>query len=177
MPRNLLLVAALLLAALPAVAQQQQQQRAQPTQLGRHGTWTAATTQEGGQKVCYAFARAGSSEGAPGNRGAVTLTVTHRPSGRDQVAVSVGYPFARGAETVLTVGNQEFRSYATVQSSAFFQNGAQLIAAFRGGREAVARSPGPPGRGQVTDTFPLNGFSAAYDAINRECPAAARPAR
>jgi hypothetical protein len=28
----------------------------------------------------------------------------------------------------------------------------------------------------VTDTFPLAGFSAAYEAISRECPAP-RPAR
>ena len=56
-----------------------------------------------------------------------------------------------------------------------YKNGAALIAAFRGGREAVVRSPVPSGRGVVTDTFPLAGFSAAYEAISRECPA--RPAR
>jgi invasion protein IalB len=177
MPRNRLLVAspvlAALLLALPAEAQRAQG----PRPLGTHGAWTAATHEESGQKVCYAFARPARSEGAPGNRSAATLTVTHRTSGRDQVAVSVGYPLPRQAEAVMTVGNQEFRSYGVVQANAFFQNGAQLIAAFRGGREAVARSPGPPGRSAVTDTFPLNGFSAAYDAISRECPAQARPAR
>jgi invasion protein IalB len=172
MPRNLLLIAALL-AAAPAAAQQ----RAEPQRLGVHGSWTAATHVENGQKVCYAFARAARSENAPGNRGPVTLTVTHRANGRDQVAVSAGYPYPRAAEAVLTVGTTEFRSYGVVQSSAFFQNGAQLIAAFRNGREAVARSPGPPGRPAVTDNFPLAGFSAAYDAISRECPAGARPAR
>jgi invasion protein IalB len=174
MPRNLLLVAACsaALAATPALAQ-----REQPQRLGTHGSWTAATHQENGQKVCYAFARAARSEGAPGNRGTVTLTVTHRPGGRDQVAASVGYPLPRQSEAVLNVGTQEFRSYGVVQSSAFFQNGAQLIGAFRNGREAVVRSPGPPGRSAVTDTFPLTGFAAAYEAISRECPAQARPAR
>jgi invasion protein IalB len=174
MPRHLLLAAVLLGAALPASAQAP---REQPQRIGQ-GTfqsWTAATHNENGQKVCYAFARSARSENAPGNRGAVTLTVTHRASGRDQVAMSVGYPYPRAAEAVLTVGTAEFRSYGVVQSNAFFQNGAQLIAAFRNGREAVARSPGPPGRPAVTDTFPLAGFSAAYEAISRECPA--RPAR
>jgi len=177
MPRNPFLVAAscaaLALAAAPALAQ-----REGPQRLGTHGSWTAATYQENGQKVCYAFARAARSEGAPGNRGAATLTVTHRPGGRDQVAASVGYPLPRQSEALLTVGTGEFRSYGVVQSSAFFQNGAQLIGAFRNGREAVVRSPGPPGRSAVTDTFPLAGFAAAYDAISRECPAQApRPAR
>jgi invasion protein IalB len=156
-----------LLLAVPAAAQQ----RPAPQRMGAFQNWTAATHQENGQKVCYAFARAARSEGGPQNRAAVTLTVTHRPNGRDQVAVSVGYPFPRGAETVLNVGTAEFKSYGTVQSSAFFQNGAQLIAAFRNGRDAVAKSPGPPGRSTVTDTFALAGFSAAYDAISRECPA------
>jgi invasion protein IalB len=170
----LLAVPAAALPAGPAAAQQ----REQPQRLGVHQSWTAATHQENGQKVCYAFARAARSEGGPQNRATVTLTVTHRPSGRDQVAVSVGYPYPRQAEAVLTVGTTEFKSYGVVQSSAFFQNGAQLIAAFRSGREAVVRSPGPPGRPGVTDSFPLAGFAAAYEAISRECPAAAaRPAR
>lgn len=172
MPRILLPAAALLLAAgvvAPAVAQQAQ--RPQPTRIGTFQNWIAAHAQEQGQKVCYAFVRASRSEGGPQNRATVTLTVTHRPTGRDQVAVSVGYPYPRQAEAVMTVGNAEFRSYGVVQSNAFFQNGAQMIAAFRGGRDAVVRSPGPPGRGAVTDTFPLAGFSAAYEAISRECPA------
>ena len=180
--RIAVLVPALLAAALaPAAAQQARPQapaqdpaqRQQPTRIGEFRNWIAAHTQEQGQKVCYAFTRAARSEGGPQNRGTVTLTVTHRPTGRDQVAVSVGYPYPRQAEAVLTIGTQEFRSYGVVQSSAFFQSGAQLIAGFRNGREAVVRSPGPPGRAAVTDTFPLAGFAAAYDAISRECPAAA----
>lgn len=185
MPRPAFLAAllpALLAAALaPAAAQQARPQapaqdpaqRVQPTRIGEFRNWIAAHTQEQGQKVCYAFTRAARSEGGPQNRSTVTLTVTHRPTGRDQVAVSVGYPYPRQAEAVLTIGTQEFRSYGVVQSSAFFQSGAQLIAGFRNGREAVVRSPGPPGRAAATDTFPLAGFAAAYDAISRECPAAA----
>jgi invasion protein IalB len=179
-----LLPALLAAAPSPAAAQQarpqapapDQAQRQQPTRIGQFQNWIAAHTQEQGQKVCYAFTRAARSEGGPQNRATVTLTVTHRPTGRDQVAVSVGYPYPRQAEAVLAIGTQEFRSYGVVQSSAFFQSGAQLIAGFRNGREAVVRSPGPPGRTAATDTFPLAGFAAAYDAISRECPAPA-PAR
>jgi invasion protein IalB len=172
MRRHVLSALALIALVQPAAAQQRQQ----PQRLGTHQAWTAATHQENGQKVCYAFTRATRSENGPQNRQTVTLTVTHRPNGRDQVAISVGYPYPRQAEAVLSVGNQEFRSYGTVQMSAFFQNGPQLIAAFRAGRDATVRSPGPPGRPAVVDTFPLSGFANAYDAINRECPAP-RPGR
>jgi invasion protein IalB len=172
MLRNLLPVAIPAIAALLLAGSALAQARPGPQRLGTFQSWIAATAQENGQKVCYAFARAARSDGAPGSRGPVTLTVTHRPSGRDQVALSVGYALGRAAESELTIGNQEFKSYGVVQTSAFFQNGGQLVAAFRNGRDAVAKTPPPSGRGAVTDTFPLTGFTAAYDAISRECPAA-----
>ena len=34
----------------------------------------------------------------------VSLLVTHRPSGRDQVAIRGGYTYARGAELRLSIG-------------------------------------------------------------------------
>lgn len=163
-----LLAAALLIAASPALAQNR------PVALGEFGSWTAATHQEGGQKVCYAFTRARSAEGA-GNREAnsLMLVVTHRANGRDQVAARVGYSYARGAEPKLTVGSNELPFY-TAGDNAFARNGRAVVAALRGGRDAVLRGPGPNGRGTATDTFPLNGFSAAYEAISRECPAGRR---
>jgi invasion protein IalB len=177
MPRNRLAAAVPALAAVLLAAPGLAQQRPDPARIGAFQSWTAASYQEGAQKVCYAFTRPARSAGAPANRGAATLTVTHRLGGRDQVAVSVGYSFARGAEALMAVGNQEFRAYVAQGTNAFFQNGAQLIAAFRNGREASVRASGPAGRGTVTDTFPLAGFTAAYDAISRECPAQARPGR
>ena len=50
-----LFLALMLLAALPAAAQNR------PAALGEFQSWTAATHQENGQKVCYAFARARSA--------------------------------------------------------------------------------------------------------------------
>ncbi|MBU8537002.1 invasion associated locus B family protein [Falsiroseomonas tokyonensis] len=148
-------------------------QRAQPQRLGAHNAWTAATHQENGQKVCYAFTRAQAEGAAAQSRQNVTLTVTHRPAGRDQVAVSLGAPLPRQAQVEMTVGSNEYQSYGTVQSSAFFQSSDGLINAFRAGREAVVRSPGA-GRATVSDTFSLSGFTAAYEAISRECPAGRR---
>ncbi|WP_207537686.1 invasion associated locus B family protein [Sabulicella rubraurantiaca] len=162
------LLAALLIAAGPALAQNR------PAALGEFQSWTAATHQEGGQKVCYAFARARSAEGA-GNREArnVMLIVTHRANGRDQVAARVGYSYARGAEPKLSIGSGEFPFY-TSGDNAFARDGRAVVTALRGGRDAQLRGPGPNGRGTATDTFPLSGFSAAYEAISRECPAGRR---
>ena len=152
--------------------------QAQPKRLGEHGSWTAATQGEGAQKICYAFARASKAEGVPGRAADnVMLVVTHRPQGRDQVALQSGYAYPRQADGTpdpvqLSVGNRTL-PFFTAGNSAFAREGRAAVAAFRNGREAVAKGPGPGGRGQVSDTFPLAGFGAAYDAISRECPAQA----
>lgn len=152
--------------ATSAMAQQR------PQALGTFQDWTAATYMESGRKVCYAFARASKSEGA-GTRQNVTLTVTHRQQGRDQVALRSGYTYARNAEVSLSVGGTELDFY-TAQDNAFAREGAKAVATFRGGASAVAKGQGPQGRGTATDTFSLSGFSAAYEAISKECPAGRR---
>lgn len=180
--------AAVPFAAAPALAQQRaqpaQNQAAQsqpaqaqnqggaasngPQRLGSFGEWTAATHQESGGKVCYAFTRI---EG----RNNALLTVTHRPQGRDQVALKIGRPFPRNAEVKVDVGNRELDFY-TAGDNAFARDGRTAVAAFRGGREAEAKSPAANNR-STTETFPLAGFTAAYEAISRECPAGAAPRR
>ncbi len=144
-----------------------QQQQARPRKLGDFQAWIAATYAEGGQKVCYAFAKPTRSEGA--SRQGVLLTVTHRPSGRDTVTMSAGYAYPRNAEVMATVSANELPFY-TAGSTAAARDGAAAVRAFRSGRDAVLRGPGANGRGTVTDSFSLAGFSAAYEAIGKECP-------
>jgi hypothetical protein len=173
-----LALASLLMLAIPAAqAQQRAAPGAQPSQIGVFQAWTAATHIEGGQKVCYAFTRARSMEGvAAREQNSVMLVVTHRPGSRDLVAFRVGYTYARNAEAKLFVGSGEFPFY-TSGGTAFARDGRAVVAALRGGREALGRGPGPNGRGQATDTFGLGGFTQAYDAISRECPPPAAPRR
>jgi len=172
----LLLVAAL--AATPAVAQQRgaapqagqggnqggnQGGSNAPQRLGTFGGWTAATHQEGGGKVCYAFTRMEGRQNA-------LLTVTHRPQGRDQVALRIGRPFPRNAEVKVEASGDTLDFY-TSGDNAFARDGRAAVAAFRSGRDAVATSPAPSNR-STTETFSLSGFTAAYEAITRECPVA-----
>jgi hypothetical protein len=73
----------------------------------------------------------------------------------------------------VNVGGTDLPFY-TSGSIAAARDGAAAVRAFRGGREAVMKAPGANGRGTVSDTFPLAGFGAAYDAISKECPAGGR---
>jgi hypothetical protein len=69
-----------------------------------------------------------------------------------------------------TVGQTNLPFY-TGGNSAFARDGAAVVAAMRGGNRASSRGPGAGGRGTANDQFSLAGFSAAHDAMSRECPA------
>ncbi|MBP0444641.1 invasion associated locus B family protein [Roseomonas sp. SSH11] len=162
-----LVLAALSLVTAPALAQQRGAQPAQggserPQRLGTFNDWTAATHQEGRNKVCYAFTRMEGRQNA-------LLTITHRPQGRDQVALQIGRAFPRNAEVKVEVGTTEL-DFFTSGDNAFAREGRAVVAAFKAGREAVAKSPAANNR-STTETFSLSGFTAAYEAISRECPA------
>ena len=177
----LLLVASGATAALikPALAQPRQARSpapraahpapAAPRAIGTFEDWTAATHQEAGQTVCYAFTRAAVSSPPLQGRGDVVLTVTQRPGGaRDAVAISAGFAYAPNAEVTLQIDGTTLPFY-TSQRSAFARDGHAVVGSFERGRQAVAKSPGLRNT-VVTDTFNLRGFSPAYAAINKACP-------
>jgi invasion protein IalB len=179
--RALTIVLLSLLVVSPALAQQAQPapvkkkpvaaapKTASPKAIGTFDDWTAATHQEAGQPVCYAFTRVQNSIPAVAGRGPVSLTVTQRVSGRDAVAIEAGFPYAPNA-TVNVQADQTGLDFYTHQRAAFARNGRDAVAAFRASSRAIARSPGPHDA-TVTDTFSLKGFTAAYDAISKACPA------
>jgi len=140
-----------------------------PKKIGQYGDWIAATHQEAGQTVCYAFTRASSSTPSMSGRGEVVLTVAERPSGRDAVAISAGFAYPANASVTVQVDQSSFDFY-TAQRSAFARDGHAAAMAFERGARAIAKSPAPR-HGDVTDTFSLRGFTAAYQAINKACPA------
>lgn len=163
------LALSLVLAGAPALAQQRAAAAAGgPKSIGTFQDWQAATHGEGAQMVCYAVTRAKSSAPAVAGRGDVLLTVTHRSNLRDAVSVGAGFAYAANAEVKVEVGQAKFDFY-TAQRAAFARNGGQVVGSFARAAQAVAKSPGP--RGEVVDSFSLKGFSAAYAAINKACPA------
>ncbi len=135
-----------------------------PKSVGKFEDWQAATHQEGGALVCYAFTRASAS--MPG-RGDVVLTVTQRPGSHDAVAISAGFAYPAGSEAQLQVEGVQMAFY-TANRSAFAREGHAVVAAFEKARSAVVKSPAPR-NASVSDTFSLRGFSPAYAAVNKAC--------
>ncbi len=137
-----------------------------PKELGRFQNWIAATYSENGREICYAFTRAGNQDPATGS--GPVLSVTDRPSGRDQVAISGGPVYAKDAEITVQV-DQTGLDFYTSGRDAFARDNDAATAAFARGATAVARAPTAHG-GQTTLSFNLDGFSAAHDAVEKACP-------
>ncbi len=162
-----------LVLALPATAAETKKPAAPahptaagPKSIGKFDDWTAATHQEAGAPVCYAFTRVQSSAPALSGRGPVVLTVTERASGRDAVAIEAGFPYAANATVTVQV-DQAGLDFYTAGRNAFARDGKAAVTAFGKGSRAIARSPAPK---EVTDTFSLRGFGEAYKAIVKACP-------
>jgi invasion protein IalB len=162
--------------AVPAAAETKKPEPAHPAaasnapkQIAQIDDWTAATHEEGGQTVCYALTRAQSSNPNLPGRGDVVLTVTERSSARDTVAIEAGFDYAKDTSVTVQI-DQTGLDFYTRERDAYARDGKAAVAAFQRGERAIARSPGPKGQ-QVTDTFSLKGFSAAYAAIVKACPA------
>ncbi len=100
----------------------------------------------------------------------MVLTVTQRATGRDAVALSAGFAYPPNAAVTVQVEQNSLPFY-TAQRSAFARDGHAAVVAFQKGGKAIAKSPAPRGSGEVTDTFSLRGFTAAYNAIDKACPA------
>ncbi|MGA3402611.1 MAG: invasion associated locus B family protein, partial [Acetobacteraceae bacterium] len=157
--------------AVPAAAQTKKPEPAHPAaaasnapkEIAKFDDWTAATHAEGSQTVCYALTRAQSSSPTLSGRGEVVLTVTERTTARDTVAIEAGFDYAKDANVTVQI-DQAGLDFFTRERDAYARDGKAAVAAFQKGERAIARSPGPKGQ-QVTDTFSLKGFSAAYAAI------------
>jgi hypothetical protein len=141
---------------------------ARPRPIARFGDWQVAAHQEAGVAVCYAFVRARSSSLILPGRGDVVLSVAQRAGSLPAVALSLGFPIPGHKDGSLQVGGQKLLFYIAGRS-AFARDGQAAGKAFAAADRAISHFPAPRG-GEITDSFSLHGFSAAYAAIGSGCP-------
>ncbi|MGE4062385.1 MAG: invasion associated locus B family protein [Rhodospirillaceae bacterium] len=143
------------------------------TVIGTHGKWTAYTYTENKQPVCYIAAKPDKSEGKYSSRDEVLMLVTHRPAEKawDVISVVAGYQYKPDTDALLTIGAQKFDLFTTGADRAWARDSKTdrtIVQAMIKGNSAVVR--GTSSRGTLTtDTFSLNGFTAAYKAISDTC--------
>ncbi|MDH5748401.1 MAG: invasion associated locus B family protein [Rhodospirillales bacterium] len=134
--------------------------------------WSAFKDTEKGKLVCTAGSVAVKSEGKYTSRGDVLIQVTHRQADKTVGVVSIqaGYTYKSGSEVTVTIGGQTFKLFTDAGHAwAFDDKGDKaLVAAMKGGADMIVK--GTSSRDTLTtDTFSLNGFTAAYTAISQAC--------
>lgn len=157
-------LAALVGLARPAGAQ---------TFIGTFGDWNAFHDGTGREKTCYIASLPQKTLPTNVQRGKSYVLVTHRPGekARNVFEFRAGYPYKEGSEVDVSIdGNKPIKLF-THEGSAWAVDQATdnlLAEAMRKGNTMVI--VGTSARGtKTTDTYSLSGFTAAHNAIDKEC--------
>ena len=143
-------------------------------EIGAFGAWYAMTSGEGGEKLCYAISGPQVSLGRIPDRGEIGVMVTHLDGGtvRDQVSVALGFEPSKSKATKIKVdtgGNINMR--LTDGDRVWIREASldrKLVAQMKKGDNLIVTGLSSKGVASQ-DTFSLDGFSKAYDAISEAC--------
>jgi hypothetical protein len=144
-----------------------------PTPINKFTDWSASTYDDGGKTLCYATSDPKKQAGKFTSRGKPYIAITHAPQAnvRDQVSYVAGYDIKPDSVVKVTIGKQSFQLELLQKDRAWAKNSdidKQLVAAMRKGNTLVIQGTSSRGT-QITDTYSLNGFSKAYQAIGTAC--------
>jgi hypothetical protein len=153
--------------ALPILALSVPALAAGPTSLGVFADWTSAEYGSGGAHVCYAFTRAIGSAKTPS---AAMIIVSERSSSRDEVVVDATSDYPPKTEVAVQIDKQPPLSFYTAGRSAFSRDGRATVIGMQKGSTATADWDAK-GSKRGAEKFSLSGFTAAYGAIVKACPA------
>jgi invasion protein IalB len=147
---------------------------AQPTLLGQYADWGAYTASPNGRKICFALAKPKTSNTEPAGRkrDPAYMFVSTRPADKvkNEVSVSVGYPFKSTSDATAEVGTTKFAMY-TQNDGAWIKNigeESKLVDAMRKGADLTVKGTSRSGT-QSTDQYSLKGLAQALDRIEQEC--------
>ncbi|HEY3148419.1 MAG TPA: invasion associated locus B family protein [Dongiaceae bacterium] len=142
--------------------------------LGNFGGWYAFTQGEGADKLCYMISAPTQSLGEVANRGEVGLMVTHQMGGkvRDQVSVALGFSPHKTKYTKVKVDKSGNVLMRLVDGDRAWIRDAgadrQLVARMKNGTNLIVTGMSSEGI-STQDTFSLDGFTKAYNAISEAC--------
>jgi invasion protein IalB len=145
----------------------------EPVSLGAYGDWQAFTYDSSGNPVCYIFSKPTASDASRRvKRDEIHFMVSHWP-GRQvfgEVSTIIGYPFKEDSVAELKVGDRDY-TLPTSGDSAWVQQPAaesEIIASLKNGSALRVRGTSVRGT-ETTDTYSLNGFTAALSRIDQAC--------
>jgi len=161
--------AALILGLLTPTAQASAQE-VKP--VGSFDKWSAFSYAEAGKPVCYAASQQTDSKGNYAKRGEVFALVTHRPAAKatDVVSLVAGYDYKPGSEVEVTIGKDKFKLFTEGERAWARDAGTDKAIVQAMTKSASMEVKGTSSRGtETTDTFSLQGFAKAHQAIGQAC--------
>jgi len=160
-------VAVLAVAVMPAVAL-----AAGPQRLGEYKDWGAYVSGTGDGKVCYMHAEPKTRQHHGRPRGDTYAQVAHRPGDdvKGEISITAGYPYKNGVDAMLEIDGKKFDLF-TQDDTAWVRDRkteGEIVEAMIRGHNMIVRGISSRGT-QTTDTWSLNGFTAAWKAIGKAC--------
>jgi hypothetical protein len=148
----------------PALAQE-------PDALGTFDAWEAYSYKASDSKVCFAFAKPQKSEASRKvRRDEVRFMVTNHTGKkvRGEVSTIIGYPFKEGSAVKLTIDEKSFEMFPQSDMAWAGDTDREIVAAMKAGK--TMKLSGVSWKGtETTDTYSLDGISAAIDKIDDAC--------
>jgi invasion protein IalB len=143
-----------------------------PKPIGRYGAWQALTFEESGNIACYIISEPAKSEGKYNTRGKVYALITHRPTSKqlNVLTIIAGYTYKDKSDVTIQIGEEKF-SLFTDQGTAWApdaETDQKLVEAMKGGSDMIVRGISSRDT-ETTDTYSLQGFTKAYNAIGEAC--------
>jgi invasion protein IalB len=165
--RPILVALAVLLPGIAALARSPE-----PTFVANYRDWALFTYRDGNGLVCYIASEPVKKDGNYTRRGPAAALVARFPMDPPNVQVSVqsGYPYKEKSEVEVKIGDATYTLF-TSGENAFARNAAEderLIAAMKRGTQMTVRGTSQKGTWSL-DTYSLQGFSAAYQAMLDAC--------
>ncbi len=143
-----------------------------PETLGSFKDWAAFSYAEKDAKVCYLVSAPLDTDPKNVRRGDIYVMVTHRPADqvRDEVSVIAGYPYKEKSGVEVTIGGATFKLFTSGENAWMREakDDSALVRAMIRGTTMIVRGTSARGT-RTTDTYSLNGFTAAHDAIDVAC--------
>lgn len=135
------------------------------------GAWRAVEATQGGERVCFVIASPATRAPADLKRDPGNLFVTTKTAreGGSEVSIRFGYRLAPGGHT-MTIDGRAFPLMPQGETAWLQSAGDEktALSLFRSGRDVQISARSARGNPTV-DTYSLIGFSAAFDALARQC--------
>jgi len=145
----------------------------EPQQIGEFDAWVAYSYDAADSKVCYVSSTPKASEPKSAKRDPAFFLVTHmpgrKPPVKGEVSTIIGYPFKEGEPVKLTIDDESYDMFSK-GDTAWVDTGTdkKIVAAMKKGKSLKVQ--GTSWRGtDTTDTYSLDGISAALAAIDKAC--------